>query len=95
MRFLKHDYVLVEFKKSRDPSKKYDAVIKNQKTDKTHIISFGSKVHQHYRDVTPLKLYRDLDHNDTKRRENFRKRFRKLYNPDYYSPTQMSWEYLW
>lgn len=56
------------FSKSKVKGKKY-AVHFSGKT-----INFGALGYQHYKDRTPLKLYKHLDHNDKKRRESYRKR---------------------
>ena len=56
---------------------------------------FGQIGYEHFKDSTPLKLYSKDDHNDQKRRELYRNRFRHLYDPEVYSPTYFSWNYLW
>lgn len=56
------------FSKSKVKGKKY-AVKYDGKT-----INFGALGYQHYKDRTPLKLYKHLDHNDKKRRASYRKR---------------------
>jgi hypothetical protein len=62
------------------------------------VVPFGQLGYEHYRDRTPLKLYSYLDHNDDKRRANFRARFRSLYEryrKDPQSAIYWSWNYLW
>lgn len=75
---------------STKKNKKYD-VYKNDK----YLLSFGDKRYEHYKDTTPLRHYSNLDHNDEKRRDNFRSRFRRLdhENPD--KAIYYSWKYLW
>jgi hypothetical protein len=70
-------------------------------SDGSHV-SFGNREYQQYRDKTPLKLYSNLDHNDKKRRRNYRKRHMgvklKDGTPAYqvkYSPSWLSLRYLW
>ena len=81
------------FRKSTHKNKKYDVIL----PDGT-IISFGQLGYEHYKDTTPLKLYKHLDHNDKDRRQRFRSRFAKLYEKNKnnrYSPMYWSWNYLW
>jgi len=52
--------------KSEAKGKKYKVV-----TDKGRTINFGAKDYEQYRDSTPLKLYKNKDHNDPKRRKNY------------------------
>lgn len=83
----------VKFRKSKRNDKKYDVILPNGK-----IISFGQIGYEQYKDSTPLKLYSDLDHNDERRRDNFRKRFYKLYEKNKLnveSPIFWAWNYLW
>lgn len=83
----------IVIRKSTTKGKKYDAILPDGS-----VIPFGQLGYQHYKDVTPLKLYSHLDHNDNERRRLFRSRFRELYmknknNP--YSPIFLSWNLLW
>ena len=66
------------FKKSSNKSKKYTAILPDGKK-----IHFGAAGYQHYRDDTPLKLYSNLNHLDTKRRDLYYKR----HNIDYPFPS--------
>lgn len=97
MGYPKSDYDLIGFKISTNKSKKYDAFIKNKKTGEIVKISFGSRqpLMEHYKDSTPLKKFKYLDHNDEERRRLFRQRFEHQYNPDEYSATYFSYNYLW
>lgn len=38
---------------------------------KKKLVNFGDIRYQQYRDTTPLKLYKDLDHNDSIRRKRY------------------------
>ena len=60
---------MVKFRKSKVKHKKYDAL-----SPKGKWIPFGDKRYQHYRDSTPLKLYKKLDHNNPDRRKRYRDR---------------------
>lgn len=59
-----------KFEKGPDP-KKYTAYIKNNKTHKIRKIHFGDRNYQQYRDSTPLKLYKKLNHGDRKRMQRY------------------------
>ena len=67
---------IIKFQKSPLRFKKYRATIKNKNGIKH--IDFGDNRYQQYKDSTPLKLYRKLDHNDTKRRHNYFSRHSKI-----------------
>ena len=60
---------------------------------------FGAKKYEHYKDSTPLKLYKNLDHNDKTRLDSFQKRFEPLKKSQKwkqnYTPLFFSWSYLW
>lgn len=74
---------------SNRKNKKYD-VYKNDK----YVLSFGDSNMQHYKDR--LGYYSYLDHNDKKRRVNFKNRFKKLIaENDKNKPTYWSTKYLW
>ena len=84
---------LVKFRKSTNKNKKYDAILSDGS-----VVPFGSINHEHYRDITPLKLYSNFDHLDQNRKINFRKRFKDLYlanKNNLHSPIYWSWNYLW
>ena len=55
-------------KKSSRKGKKYMVEIDGK------IIHFGSSLYPQYKDRTKLALYKDKDHNDPKRRQNYFKR---------------------
>ena len=72
---LKKDYKFVRFERSKNPKKKYDAILMNKRTKREKRMSFGSRNMQQYRDSTPLKLYSSKNHLDKKRRKAFLDRF--------------------
>jgi hypothetical protein len=84
------------FKESTRKYKKY-MVFYNKKW-----IHFGDTRYQQYKDQTPLKLYKHLDHKDNQRRKNYLQRakgikdgggnitYRNKNSPNYYSI-----KYLW
>ena len=59
----------LKFEKSKSKNKKYSVITPSGKK-----INFGSLSHEHFKDTTPLKLYKNLDHNDKKRQKNYCKR---------------------
>jgi hypothetical protein len=63
---------MVQFRKSTNKIKKYDALTPSGKW-----IAFGSVLHQQYKDKTGLGLYSHMDHLDKKRRNLYRKRHKK------------------
>ena len=76
---------------------KYKVVLPNGK-----IVQFGHKSYEQYKDQTPLRLYKHLDHGDERRRENYRKRHGgiRLKNGGKavdakYSPAWFSYYFLW
>ena len=63
-------------------------------------VSFGDRRYQHYKDR--IGLWKALDHNDRKRRANYRKRHAAIRTNDgrraidiKYSPAWFSYRYLW
>lgn len=48
-----------------------------EKGEKIKTIQFGDKRYQHYKDVTPLKLYTHLNHLDKDRRKRYKIRHEK------------------
>ena len=94
---------MYQFKVSTRKNKKYD-VYKHNK----YLVSFGDKRYEHYEDKTPIKYYSNLNHydtsgasqmhrgaslDDTKRRDNYYKRFGN--NPKFQSAKYFSHKYLW
>jgi len=83
------------FHKSWTAHKKYAVILAHKYNGNTRTLHFGDKRYQHYRDSTPLKLYKKLDHLDKTRRERYIKRHKKFIKKGYFSPGQMSMDYLW
>lgn len=75
-------------KVSTRKNKKYD-VFKDDK----YITSFGDKRYQHYKDL--IGYYKNLDHNDKKRRDNYRSRHKNdnIDNPNYAG--YWAYHFLW
>lgn len=75
-------------KVSTRKNKKYDVY----KDDK-YITSFGDKRYQHYKDL--IGYYKNLDHNDKKRRDNYRLRHKNdnIDNPNYAG--YWAYHFLW
>lgn len=78
------------------PTKKYSVWYNGQ------LIHFGQKGYQQYRDSTPLRKYKSLDHRDKKRRDAYRARHGQVLKrdgtPAYLDknqPAYWSWHYLW
>lgn len=76
-------------------NKKYKVVLYDKKSkQKIKTIQFGDVRYQHYKDKTPLKLYKHKDHNDAKRRKLYRQRHEK----DRHNTLSAGWfadKYLW
>lgn len=98
----------ISYSKSNLSGKKYRAEIpkamwNKARTDKIttpfKVIHFGALGYQHYHDR--IGLFSELDHNDSKRRANYRARHSGVmskYGPAYkvkYSPAWFSFYYLW
>ena len=64
--------------KSKNKNKKYSVYV--MKNGKKTLIHFGDKRYQQFRDTTPLRLYKKLDHNDNVRRRRYLQRSRKITN---------------
>jgi len=74
-------------------NKKYKVILFDKNNKKIKTIQFGDKRYKHYKDITPLKLYTHLNHNDKERRKLYYKRHKinyPKYTPDYFSK-----RYLW
>ena len=99
MKYLKSEYRLIGFEKSKRAGKKYDAILQNKKNknEREKRVPFGAVGYSTFSDKTGLGLYNT--HKDKVRLNAFRNRFRKLIkNRDYrsyYSPIWFSSEYLW
>lgn len=82
------------FEKSHLKNKKYNAILINKNTKKEKKIPFGSSSNFHYRDTTGLSKWSHKDHNDKKRRKNYRARH-KGEEKNKFSSGYFSWKYLW
>lgn len=97
---------IIKIKKGPSP-KKYTALVKNKKTRKVRTIHFGDKNYQQYKDRTPLKLYKNKNHNTRKRMQNYYSRHsgtktrsqgikkEKRKSKGYYNAKILSHIYLW
>jgi hypothetical protein len=77
---------------STKKNKKYDVFDDNN----NFIVSFGDIRFNHYHDL--LGYYKKLNHNDEKRLNAFRNRFKNLYNKNKNNPSSAllwSWNLLW
>ena len=94
MGYSKQEYKFVKFVKSKNPKKKYDAILQNKKTKREVRVPFGQIGYEQYNDKTGLGLYSKYDHKDKKRRDSYRARH-KNDNLNEYSPGFFSWRFLW
>jgi hypothetical protein len=99
MPYLKKDYTFKGFERSKNPKKKYDALLEKKSTKRIKRLSFGSRGMSQYKDSTPLKLYKSKDTNDKVRRKAFLDRFRKTrerqnWNREY-TALYFATKYLW
>ena len=67
----------IRFERSKTMNKKYDAIIEDKITKRQQRVPFGDNRYEQYRDSTGLKLYSRLDHNDPKRRADYKARHEK------------------
>ena len=87
---------LLRFERSKNPKKKYDAILEDVKTKRTQRVPFGSRqpLYEQYKDSTGLKLYSRLDHGDEERKKNYLARHEKTRHKKF-SPSWFSWQFLW
>lgn len=94
------DGIIAEWYKGRR-YKKYRVVLYKdmkayQDRHSYETVSFGDNRYQQYKDTTPLQLYSNQDHKDTKRRDNYQSRHgAQGYQERKYSPAWFSWHFLW
>lgn len=98
---------IIRFERSKRPHKKYTAYIQNRKTKKIRRLHFGDNRYQQYKDRTPLRLYRSLNHGSRKRMRNYFNRHSGIANREeaiahekrksnnLYTPKLLSHIYLW
>ena len=86
---------ILRFEISNRENKKY--VAKLQQSDGTiKKIHFGDSRYQHYKDRTPQRYWKHMDHGNPLRRINYRKRAgAQKFHLKKYSPAWFSWNYLW
>jgi hypothetical protein len=91
--YKKTDYKLLNYQKSNNSLKKYDAVIRNRKTGKIILVPFGAAGYENFGDKTGLGLYKS--HGDKERRRLYRLRHQHFLKDGYYSPGYFSMRILW
>lgn len=90
---------ILSIQKSSRKNKKY--VIKVDYNNVIKDIHFGDVRYEQYKDRTPIKLYKSLDHGNNERRINYLSRASKIINHnglsmnDPFSPNRYSMLYLW
>ena len=97
---------IIKFCKGPFP-KKYTACVINKKTKKIRKIHFGDIRYQQYKDLTPLKLYKNKNHGSRKRMQNYYSRHsgtknrkkaikqEKIKSKGLYNAKILSHKYLW
>jgi hypothetical protein len=85
---------LLRFERSKNPKKKYDAILEDVKTKRTQRVPFGQIGYEQYKDSTGLKLYSRLDHGDEERRKNYKARHEKTRHKKF-SASWFSDNFLW
>jgi len=98
---------IIKFEKSDKNDKKYMVIVEDRSTKKRRTIHFGGLGYPQYKDRTPLKLYKKLNHMTRKRMQNYFKRHsgtgnRKMAidkeidkSNGYYNAKILSHIYLW
>jgi hypothetical protein len=84
----------IRFERSKTRNKKYDGIIEDKITKRQQRVPFGDNRYEQYRDSTGLKLYSRLDHNDTKRRADYKVRHEKTRHK-IFSASWYADNYLW
>lgn len=79
--------------KSTRKGKKYMVYVKYNNKRGYKLIHFGASSYGHYKDKTPLKLYKHLDHGDKERKKRYYARHGKA--TDKTSAKWWSNKYLW
>jgi len=98
---------ILKFEKSNKQDKKYMVLVEDRNTKKQRTIHFGGLGYPQYKDRTPLKLYKNLNHYTRKRMKNYLKRHSGTSNrkeainkeisksDGYYNAKILSHIYLW
>jgi hypothetical protein len=68
------EFKLLRFEKSKNPDKKYDAIVLNKKSGRERRIGFGARGYENYADRSGLGLYKNVSHGDKERRDRYRQR---------------------
>jgi hypothetical protein len=76
---------------SRRKGKKYDVYV--GKDDPKYLLSYGGLGYEQYKDA--FGYYKDLDHNDAKRRKLYRDRHHKDFKDDPSYAGYWAWNFLW
>ena len=84
----------IRFERSKTMNKKYDGIIEDKITKRQQRVPFGDNRYEQYRDSTGLKLYSRLDHNDPKRRADYKARHEKTRHK-IFSASWYADNYLW
>ena len=87
-------YVFLRFEVNDKGIQKYKAILLNTETNNEVTVKFGHKKYQQYKDLTGIGAYSDLDHNDERRRELYRKRHAKEKDIRF-SSGWFTYHYLW
>ena len=99
MPFLRSEYTFKGFEKSKNPKKKYDAILENKETGRIKRMAFGDKNLPQYKDSTGLGLYTKKNTLDKNKRRQFRARFSNLKQRQNwkttFTPLYFSWRFLW
>ena len=90
----------IKFFKSNVKNKKYRVEFTYK--GKEHKVNFGQLGYEHFKDSTPLKLYKHLDHGDKERRKRYKARASGIKNKQgeltYKNPlyaNYWAYKYLW
>lgn len=89
------DFTVISITKSKNKLKKYDAIIEYRNGIRKKV-SFGAikkdgTPYEQYRDMTPLRLYSDYDHNDRERKQRYLARHKNNTGP----AAKLADEFLW
>ena len=88
------EYTFKGFRRSPRKFKKYDAILKNKKTDRVTHMPFGDMRYSQYKD-TALGIYSSKNHLDKTRQKSYKARHKGFLRKGYYSPSYFSWFFLW
>lgn len=92
--YLKREWIIKNYEKSKAKNKMYAVILENKKTGKIRRLNFGSMM-MNYHDKTGLNLYPELIHGDKERRRLYKLRAKKQLKKGYYTPSFFSYNILW